>query len=452
MIQVQACSRREEEQSWLNSCLLAEVKNHDLLNDIGLILRDAGFLNVKAKYVGGLRVLLECSSSVEAQKVLREGASSLSNWFTWVCPWTIEKEMQRPGRLIWVSIVGVPLHVWTHDTFKAIGNVFGCVMEVEDWTEGKDQIHIGRVLILSNSEHSIRETINLTADGHSFTVIVAEEVAEIIDFGPRYEMGDSLSENSADLGSGCGDGEVSPVVSEGEASVGGSVGKAKRLSEHQLEIVEALIASSNAVCDELEDGEIGPGQPNSGAVNLDGPGYVPSNPIEGSPDVGHSVAKKDLGCAPSPIPVASPSTVQPVVPSASASATKLPVLPNLPSSSSPVTLLSNNQPFSKPPCFKSRPGALVGKLSLRAAKRLARLKLVSKQSSSNSHSKRHGAPDAARPLSSTESVPEIVKPAQQCPSSSTETSRREHATQLGGLVGFQYGKSQNTQGADTVPQ
>lgn len=109
--QVQATSVREEELSWLKRCLLAEAKNIDVLNYLSSLLEGAGFLNLKVKYVGGLRVLLECPSIEAATKVVHDGYNSLSSWFSWVCPWSVEKEAERPGRLLWLSISGVPLHV-----------------------------------------------------------------------------------------------------------------------------------------------------------------------------------------------------------------------------------------------------------------------------------------------------------------------------------------------------
>lgn len=54
-------------------------------------------------------------------------------------------------------------YVWSCDTFKAIALVFGKVLEVEDWTEEKEQTFLGRVLVLSNS--TIGETLRLTATG-----------------------------------------------------------------------------------------------------------------------------------------------------------------------------------------------------------------------------------------------------------------------------------------------
>lgn len=54
LVQVQAGKVHEEELSWLSWCLFAEVKDYEVLNDLGSLLEGAGFLNVKVKYVGGL--------------------------------------------------------------------------------------------------------------------------------------------------------------------------------------------------------------------------------------------------------------------------------------------------------------------------------------------------------------------------------------------------------------
>lgn len=131
MLHIQACNPHEDDVLWLKGCLLAEAKNCDILNDIRSLLSDAGFAQVKPKYVGGLRLLLECSSVNDAQQLLEDKAQVLSQWFSWVCLWSKEKEACRPGRLVWLFIEGVPLHAWNPENFHALANTFGRVMEVE---------------------------------------------------------------------------------------------------------------------------------------------------------------------------------------------------------------------------------------------------------------------------------------------------------------------------------
>lgn len=107
---VQACMASVEAVQWLSGCLLAEVKNCDILNDICNLLRDASFTQLKPKYVEGLRVLLECNSVEVAQQVMANSSQTLLQWFSWICPWFKDKEACRPDRLLWLNIEGVPLY------------------------------------------------------------------------------------------------------------------------------------------------------------------------------------------------------------------------------------------------------------------------------------------------------------------------------------------------------
>lgn len=67
LLHVDAARTCDEDVQWLSRCLLAEAKDCDILSDIRNLLCDAGFSQVKPKYVGGLRVLLDCSSVEVAQ-------------------------------------------------------------------------------------------------------------------------------------------------------------------------------------------------------------------------------------------------------------------------------------------------------------------------------------------------------------------------------------------------
>lgn len=57
------------------------MKTADILPDLPFLLKEGIFLDTKAKYVGGLRFLLECESSDAMSKLLEEGRETLSSWF-----------------------------------------------------------------------------------------------------------------------------------------------------------------------------------------------------------------------------------------------------------------------------------------------------------------------------------------------------------------------------------
>lgn len=86
---------------------------------------------------------------------------------------------------------GIPLHAWAEVTFFVIVQRFGQVVEVEDLSIQKMQTHIARVCILTSSFQTINEVVSLQVHGQVFSVRVLEDTAVIIDFGPRYEDGDT---------------------------------------------------------------------------------------------------------------------------------------------------------------------------------------------------------------------------------------------------------------------
>lgn len=187
-----------EETVWLQKCAVGEVKNTEILNDINHLLRERGFLSCAAKYLGGMRVLVECSSTNAMEAMLREGSNNLLEWFDWIQPWDRSKELSRPARLVWLNIEGVPLHAWNTRVFEEIAREWGDIKEVEDLTASKDQVCIGRVCVATQNRNLICECINLVVEGESFSVRILENLREVMDFGPRYEVQDGVDSSMAE--------------------------------------------------------------------------------------------------------------------------------------------------------------------------------------------------------------------------------------------------------------
>lgn len=100
----------DESKTWLQSCALGKLKTINFLHDLPTLFRREGFLDCEVKYVGGLRFLIECPSQLALDSVLSEGKECLSQWFNWHTSWSKGAEFIRPGRLVWLNIVGLPLH------------------------------------------------------------------------------------------------------------------------------------------------------------------------------------------------------------------------------------------------------------------------------------------------------------------------------------------------------
>lgn len=186
----------DETKEWLQRCAVGDIKNLDLLHDLPHLLRREGFIDCQAKYVGGFRFLIECPTQELLTKVLSDGMDKLTQWFQWLRPWSSASETTRPGRLVWLNVDGVPLHGWRPSIFHDIATKWGKVIELENFTELRKQIHIGRILIHTMHQDLINEVINLMVDGDNYPVRVMEDFIEVIDAGPRYEIGDTQSRSS----------------------------------------------------------------------------------------------------------------------------------------------------------------------------------------------------------------------------------------------------------------
>ncbi|KAK8624583.1 hypothetical protein V6N13_089475 [Hibiscus sabdariffa] len=101
----------------LGRCLIGRCR-HSILN---LNLEDA----LCAEKLEGVRVLRMFGSSVllifeniENRRQVKE-RDVLSTWFDRVSKWC-EDDSSFENRRVWVSILGVPIHVWTSETFEHV--------------------------------------------------------------------------------------------------------------------------------------------------------------------------------------------------------------------------------------------------------------------------------------------------------------------------------------------
>lgn len=118
-----SCSPRIEEIDWLKRCAIEEVKSFSHIDQLPNFLIDAGFMNCSVRYLGGLRVLVECASVETLNKLTSGDINWLEDWFTNLSPWTLDQEQVRPRRVVWLNISGVPLHVWHGETFQRIASL-----------------------------------------------------------------------------------------------------------------------------------------------------------------------------------------------------------------------------------------------------------------------------------------------------------------------------------------
>nr|GEW32689.1 RNA-directed DNA polymerase, eukaryota [Tanacetum cinerariifolium] len=147
---------------------MGNVKDLISIPTLPFILAKEGFLDVKLSYLGGLWVLLEFNSeSIKDKALCHIGVNS---WFNALQ--TATNDFVSDERVVWVDIEGIPMHVWSRDTFIKIGKKWG---EVVDMEESHDSSFARkRLCIKTKLSYYILESFKVISRGKVFMVRAKE--------------------------------------------------------------------------------------------------------------------------------------------------------------------------------------------------------------------------------------------------------------------------------------
>ncbi|MED6160033.1 hypothetical protein PIB30_047650 [Stylosanthes scabra] len=89
--------------------------------------------------------------------------------------------MWSPSRRIWLELMGLPIHVWSEDTFKRIARGLNGLMVMQhDLTESGASFSVARILIDCYQWKPIQEWIVVESEGVEFEVYVKEFGEEVL--------------------------------------------------------------------------------------------------------------------------------------------------------------------------------------------------------------------------------------------------------------------------------
>nr|GEZ16231.1 RNA-directed DNA polymerase, eukaryota [Tanacetum cinerariifolium] len=147
---------------------MGNVKDLISISTLPSILTKEGFLDVKLSYLGGLWVLLEFNSeSIKDKALCHIGVNS---WFNALQ--TATNDFVSDERVVWVDIEGIPMHVWSRDTFMKIGKKWG---EAVDMEESHDSSFARkRLCVKTKLSYNILEGFKVISKGKVFMVRAKE--------------------------------------------------------------------------------------------------------------------------------------------------------------------------------------------------------------------------------------------------------------------------------------
>ena len=89
---------------------------------------------------------------------------------------TKRKEMVKEA---WIRVVGLPLHLWTSEIFKRIGDCYGGFMELEKGTSLKTSVLWAQILVRLRGTESPTVT-NIEATARRFKLLVWWELLSCV--------------------------------------------------------------------------------------------------------------------------------------------------------------------------------------------------------------------------------------------------------------------------------
>ncbi|GKA84001.1 RNA-directed DNA polymerase, eukaryota, reverse transcriptase zinc-binding domain protein, partial [Tanacetum coccineum] len=168
--------------------LLGKVKDFTYLTNLNVVLANEGFVNVKLKYMGGFWVMIVFTSE-GAKKTFRSKVG-IGSWFAQLLQ--ASNSFLVDERVTWIDIEGIPLKVWSKNTFSRITSKWG---ELLDFGEQEDDyLHSKRVCIKTTLVENIYESFKVIIQGKTFWIRAKEVSGWMPDFEEDIDQ-DSKSDD-----------------------------------------------------------------------------------------------------------------------------------------------------------------------------------------------------------------------------------------------------------------
>ncbi|CAL5381554.1 unnamed protein product [Camellia sinensis] len=276
---------QEAGNGWLYESLVIKLKSFFSFNAFKDECSTRGLKKVCIKDGGGRIALLSFKSVAH----LKDWKGRLEEWIYEWCDsmdeWVKGKTFQQE-RCVWLVCHGIPFNLWNVGTFKAVGNIWGEVVQQDEATSSMESLACGKVRIITRRCEYINQVIMLNCNGQQHPVRVIEELffPESLRSGEcRHQISEGLLSSSGSqnaMNSGDKDGRV-VVRMEG-------VGRSDVVASNEMVSVVQDIVEGTAHCMEERDRRVV--RP---MVGVSGAGLENSKKGDGS----HDEALKGVGKA-----------------------------------------------------------------------------------------------------------------------------------------------------------
>ncbi|KAJ0698746.1 hypothetical protein HanRHA438_Chr10g0430821 [Helianthus annuus] len=186
----------------------------ETLVDLDKVLRIAKTPFAKIHYLGGLSVLITFRDKVSAKSFL-DSRDVWGPWFLKLDAW--RGQCLSMERVVWLKLVGIPLHLLEPDVLLLVGELFGKVLHIPKDLSSDPNLSVCKVGILVGEYRKISDSVVMKWKDRSFRIWVEEEQEDWIP--DCLDQEDASFNGDQDCSSPV---KSSPVIQKEVSGIGGS--------------------------------------------------------------------------------------------------------------------------------------------------------------------------------------------------------------------------------------
>ncbi|XVF37363.1 hypothetical protein REPUB_Repub20aG0001600 [Reevesia pubescens] len=162
----------------LESYLVGVAKDYYETGSLMENFRMSGVSYIFVKKISGRQFLIEFDDEEFRKSMEQEGWAWLKEWFVEIEPWSVFSYAKY--KTTWLTIFGLPLHVWNHYTFHNIANIWEEVVTFDSKTFNFLDFSRGAMMIMTNQLKRIDEVIIINCGCEKYPVRVTKVGEDVI--------------------------------------------------------------------------------------------------------------------------------------------------------------------------------------------------------------------------------------------------------------------------------
>nr|GEX65200.1 RNA-directed DNA polymerase, eukaryota [Tanacetum cinerariifolium] len=174
----------------MSNNVMGNVKDISSISNLRTLIIEEGFSVVNLVYLGGMWVMIECDNVETKANMLQH--TGVKSWFH-----ILQNDVHdfvSDERIVWVDIEGIPLNVWSRETFTIIGKKKGEALDIKDNVDSS--FGRKRLCIQTKLPLSILESFKVIFKGKVYMVRAKELFTWSLIFLGQKEMEYTSDEDS----------------------------------------------------------------------------------------------------------------------------------------------------------------------------------------------------------------------------------------------------------------